>query len=321
MARRRPSADGLELDVAVVCAGVLDRPVGPDDDLWELGLDSLAAVDLAAGCSDLGWGTLEPTVLLTAATPDALADELRARARASFAPRSSDVVVLTATGTRTPVVAFPGAGSTALAYRWLARALGADQPFRVVEAHGLHTSGAPDRTLPDQVDRATGVVRAEIPAGPVVLLGHSAGGAVAHEVGLRLATAGGPVPAVVLLDAVLPDALARPPASRRLRAAVAGAGERLRRARRVRRPGPPSADPRRFAAFETIGVRALAGYRPTAGSFPEWHLRVAGSAAAEGWPAGQRVREVGGDHRSMLTPPHVDGLARWVAEAVDGAGR
>ncbi len=308
--------DPLLADVVHLCATALRlETVGPDDDLWELGLDSLAAVDLALGCSDLGWGELEPTELIEAATPAALAEVLRTLARASFAPRVSDVVVLTETGSRPPIVAFPGAGSTALAFRWLARTLGDDQPFRVVEAHGLHTVGDPDRTIDAQADRGAAALTGAVPEGPVVLVGHSAGGAVAFEVGRRLAAAGGS-PVVVLLDAVLLWLQPRPPALRRWRSGLAGWWDRLPRRALIRDPGPPSQDPRRFAAFTDIGVRALVGYRPGPAAFPVWHLLVAGSGAATGWgdlPGGL----VAGEHLTMLSPPHVGGLAARIAEIVD----
>ena len=320
MARGRRPADGLDDDVALVCSSVLGFSVAPGDDLWELGLDSFAAVDVAVGCSELGWGTLDPTEMAAAATPAAIADVLRELARASFRPRSSQVVALTATGDRPPIVAFPGAGSTALAFRWLAQALGPDQPFLVVEAHGMHTPGDPDRTLAAQVDRAIATLASEVAPGPLTLLGHSAGGALAHEVGVRLA-ARGQAPTVILLDAVLTTAGPRRSAWQRARSFVAGTGERFRRARRVRRPGPPSPDPARFAAFETIGVRALAGHRPTPATLAEWHFCIAGAGATNGWPEGQRVVEVGGDHRSMLIPPHVEDLARRIAAVPVGAGR
>ncbi len=338
----RPARDALEADVLVVCAEVLEcDDVGPDDDLWELGLDSLRAVELAAGVSELGWGPFDQSLPLRHVSAAGIADALRAGAAGEDPYRASEVVTLTegdpAGGV--PVVAFPGAGGTATAYVWLARALGSQRCFSVVEPHGLHTPGRPDRSVGAAADRAAGLVAARHPDGPVVLVGHSAGGAVAYETARRLTTRGRSV-RVVLLDARLtgpPPAPGAPtsgapasgapasgrpsvpgPRSRsrsrsrfRLEGLVSRIVTEVRLRWRTRRPGPPSRDLVRFRAFGRIGERALRDYRPAPPTFPVVLLHV-DDTARDDWRAfvpDLDCRPVPGTHLTMLRPPHVDAVA------------
>ena len=209
---------------------------------------------------------------------------LRDRARRSHDPRRpSEIVVLNGDGDRTPIIALPGAGETAFAFHWIARALGPAQPVVVVEPHGLHTSGRPDRTIEAMAARAAATAEARVGDAPAVLVGHSAGGLVAYHD--RPATpaqrtpggrgdAGHAVP-----RGAAAGAATREPRPRRARGGWRGAARQpmaaIRRVRaetavavRTRWPGPPSMSPARYAAFTRIGGHAALGYRPEAGDFP-----------------------------------------------------
>jgi thioesterase domain-containing protein len=237
------------------------------------------------------------------------------------------------------VVAVPGAGGTATAFFWLARALGPDRPLTVIEAHGLHTPGAPDRTVAAAAHRAADLVAGTHPDGPLVLLGHSAGGAVAYETAVLLHTAGRTV-RVAILDTPLPalagapttDRAAAPTAaatpSRRLRPSLRRIPRRaLDEARirlRARHPGPPSRSLTRFRAFTRIGERALRDYRPTPVPVPTLVLHV-DDRVRDAWTGAVpdlTFAPLPGEHRSLLRPPHVQTVATHVqalAEALDPA--
>lgn len=344
----RAPRDDLEADVATLCAEVLEiDEVGPDEDLWMLGLDSLRALELAAAVSDLGWGPFDPSAPLRHVTAAAIADWLRTAAATDDPHLPSAVIPLHPMPPGpgpgpTPVVAIPGAGGTATAFFWLARALGPDRPLTVIEAHALHTPGRPDRTVAAAARRTADLVVSTHPDGPVVLLGHSAGGAVAFEAAVLLHGSGRDV-RVAILDTPLP-ALARADApaapvitaqrrpgnqpARRLRLSLR---RRLRRAldeARVRiravHPGPPSRSLIRFRAFTRIGERALRDYRPTPAPVPTLVLHV-DDRVRDAWTGAVpdlTCTAVPGGHRSLLRPPHVQVVAAHVqglAEALDPA--
>jgi len=330
----RAPADDLEADVATLCAEVLELDhVGPDDDLWTLGLDSLAALALAAEVSELGWGPFDPSAPLRHVTAAAIADWLRTTSDDDDPYLPSEVIPLHPAPPGpgpTPIVALPGAGGTATAFFWLARALGPDRPVTVIEAHGLHTPGRPDRTIAAAARRTADLVDATHPTGPVVLLGHSAGGAIAHETAVLL-HARSRDPHVVILDTILPAVLrARTPTAAPASPAAATPSpatrprpfrpwrripRRLLDETRVRlraaHPGPPSRSLTRFRAFTRIGERALRDYQPTPAPVPVLCLHV-DHRIRDAWTGAVpdlTCVAVPGDHRSLLRPPHVNAVA------------
>jgi thioesterase domain-containing protein/acyl carrier protein len=329
----REPVDDLEATLGIVCAEVLSVDgVSPDDDLWELGLDSLEAVELVEAISELGWGRLPPGALLECTTPAAVAQTLRNQARRSHGPRQpSEIVVLNPDGDRAPIIALPGAGATAFGFHWIARALGPAQPVVVVEAHGLHTTGRPDRTVDAMAARAAATARARVTDGPIVLVGHSAGGLVAYAAAQQLSRAGHRV-GVVMLDTPFPGmprvapapAGAAPPHRRWLErlvrhplAAVRRAPADLAVAVRKQWPGPPSTSPARYKAFTRIGADAARRYLPEPGDFPIVLLHPATSHAPAtwaGWGAPIDPRGVRGTHLGMLRPPAVDDVVAQIVE-------
>jgi acyl-coenzyme A synthetase/AMP-(fatty) acid ligase/thioesterase domain-containing protein/aryl carrier-like protein len=175
---------------------LLGDDVGPDDDLWEMGLDSLGALELCAALAELG-SDVAPSVLLGSRSVAALAGTATERAGTG----STTAVRFNPTGTRRPVYVAPGGGNTALYFRFLADALGPDRPLVVIEPRGMHRPEPPDRT----VAAIAAHLRDEIvvdagPDEPVVVLGYSSGAPMAFEAG-RLLHAEGRAVHLVMLDA------------------------------------------------------------------------------------------------------------------------
>ena len=94
--------------------------VGPDDDLFEAGLDSIGALELGASLADAGFGEFDPPRLFEARTVAGIERMLGQTRDLDH----STVVVLNDGGSRPPLFALPGGGGTALEYRFLADALG-----------------------------------------------------------------------------------------------------------------------------------------------------------------------------------------------------
>lgn len=266
-APRAPSTD-FERWLLDVVRGILGDDVGPDDDLWEMGLDSLGAIEISAALADSSAGAVTPAALLAARSVAAVAAWVGGQAD----PAGSTAVRFNAAGSRRPVYVAPGGGNTALFFRHLAEALGPDRPLVVVEPRGMHRPEPPDRT----VLAIGGHIRDEIvadagPGAPCVVLGYSSGAPMAFEAGRRLHAEGHPVHLIMLdaapagrpADALLVDA--------RLTDAITPPGGRVRRT--ARQAG-------RFVRYHWQRQRTVHRRRP-------WEL----PSAARTWWRSRRARE------------------------------
>lgn len=322
----RPAADEVEQVVTGIVARVLGvGEIGPDDDLWSFGCDSLAAVEIVSDLADAGFEGADLDRLLDATTPA----ELAARVRRPVTRNRVPLTRFNAAGSRPPIWVVAGAGGSALAYRAVAAELGANQPLHVFEARNVHRRGRVDLSVQSAARHHLRVLRAEQPHGPYVLAGHSAGGVVAYEMAQQLHAAGEAV-TVVALDA---------PAGAAARAAVEAAGPA---------PAPPP-NPNftpslrnsivtrlgmaatvcgwrsrhivsRYGYFLQIHSRVARRYRPAPAAFPVVVVQVAGGRAAVTWRTVAphlTVSEVGGDHNSMLQPPHAAAVAAVLVSAPD----
>lgn len=310
-----PAASLVELTVLARAGEVVGVPIGTTDDLWEFGLDSLGALELTAALRDEGW-EVDPNALLDHPTPRALA----AHCVAVTGPRTSPVVTMNAGGDRAPIWCIPGGGAPALTFRSLATALGDDQPVTVIEPRGFRTPGRPRLRISTEARDATDVVCATGDPRPVVVVGQSAGVAVAHELCRNLAAAGW-APHLVALDAgPCPPVRPAPPRSVR---------ERLRRRSGLTIEAGAAAwrwlvpDPRpdrteydhRFLLYRRWALRR---HRPGPRTFSAVLVRIADAAAEAQWPAPpDRVVVVGGDHVTMVHPPHVTAVAAAIVETRD----
>ncbi|WUS13087.1 acyltransferase domain-containing protein (plasmid) [Streptomyces sp. NBC_01260] len=162
------------------------------------------------------------------------------------------------------------------------------------------------------VDAATTAVTARAEGRAVALTGYSSGGLLAHAVAARLAASGTPAEALVLLDTYPPGPLTLaglPPA---LLSGVARGLDVL------------EADDRRVAAMG--GYLPLIGqWQPTDPAAPTLLIRAASALPGHTpwrvpswqmpWPGGQTVREVPGDHFTLLQEHAADtaaALADWL---------
>ncbi|MDZ7677401.1 MAG: alpha/beta fold hydrolase [Acidimicrobiales bacterium] len=320
---RRPQG-GHEWFVVGQAHRILEREVGPDDDIWKLGLDSLKALELVSVLDELGEREIEIADLIELRTPAAIA------AAVAEAPheRTSTAVTLVDRGDGTPLFIVPGGGESAIVYRSLAQELEGTHPVVVLEPQGMHVPSRPDTTLDQIVNRAVDQIIPRIGDGPAVVAGHSAGGLIAYAIGERLADQGQRCH-VVLLDTA-PNRPSGPRPRRRLAKLAAKARTHplpslpravLRRAAyewRVRtamrhagrRPARTVAD---YRASARVRAKALRPYQPGPARFPVTIIQPHHSRAASRWQPlapDLTVHEVGGDHRSMVEHPHATDVAR-----------
>lgn len=335
--RARNWSTQLELLVITATARVLDLgDVGPDDDIWQLGIDSLAAVELCSILADAGCTELNPAALLEHRTPAAIAAEL-ARTRQTkrrgghmgFARGGrSPAVEFNPEGAQAPLFAIPGGGGTALEFHFLAERLGPDQPIVVIEPMGMHVRGRPDRTVESMARRARAEIDSRLPAAePCVVLGYSAGAIVAFELCHQLEANGRRVH-LILLDASPSQTLTSTARPQRVtpaillspRRVIRSVGFRTRRAYRTRFPGSPALGQTHYQAFARILRRARNRHILREGQFPATLIRVVDNdpvLGTRGLVTSLDEHVVGGDHHSMLLPPHVSQLADVISKVLD----
>jgi amino acid adenylation domain-containing protein len=314
----------------------LDFPPGPEDDFFDLGGESLVAVELFRLVESEFGASLTPNVLVEESTVRALA----ARIAANRDQADARLVVL-GEGDAPPLVYLHAAAGGMRALRALGTAMREGQRFVAIEAYPdrEHTVG---EMLPVTVtaDSCLELLKSVQPHGPYLLAGHSIGGSVAYEIASRLRAEGEEVALLALLDTPAPDTLglrarlvahARTLAGRNehsdlpLRDRLAGAarsarGKVLRKLRHTPVSRGIAAEHDRWLARLAERERA---YEPA--KYPDEVVVLATEnsihalhSKALGWEkhvtgALESVLVPGG-HLTMLEPPHVAVLARELSE-------
>jgi thioesterase domain-containing protein/acyl carrier protein len=182
----------------------LDFPPGPEDDFFDLGGESLVAVELFTLVEREFGASLTPNVLVEDSTVRALAARIAANRDGDADAR----LVVLGEGDAPPLVYLHAAAGGMRALRALGTAMGEGQRFVAIEAYPdrEHTVG---EMLPVTVtaDSCLELLKSVQPHGPYLLAGHSIGGSVAYEIASRLRAQGEEVALLVLLDTPAPDTL------------------------------------------------------------------------------------------------------------------
>ena len=212
-----PVPTGIEPRLAAIWAAVVDRPqeeIGPDDDFFDLGGDSLRATRMFTEVDRaLGVG-LPVATLLTAPTLRSLDGAVRAAVAGR--PVWSPVVEIRPPTDRTTrpalIVLHDGLGQI-MGARRLAGQLPPDQPIWAVAPDELSGRPTPARSLEELAAAYLRELHAVVPDRPWVLFGPSFGGTIAFEIARQAGRAdepdgrrfgGGGVALVVLGDTVAP---------------------------------------------------------------------------------------------------------------------
>jgi amino acid adenylation domain-containing protein len=167
------------------------------DSFFELGGDSLSAVQiLDAVYSDFG-ANLPPGILVEAPTIEALA----ARLRSDDGIRCwLPVLPIQRRGTQAPLFCFPQGGGDGLIYHDLSRRLGEDQPLFCLRPGLPSATGESPLTLEDAVAPLIPEILSIQPRGPLHLCGVSYGGMAAWETARQLRAADRTVGLIILVD-------------------------------------------------------------------------------------------------------------------------
>jgi oxalate---CoA ligase len=189
-------ASSLEIEIAAIWQKLLGRDeIGPNDDFFELGGDSLLAVEMLHAIERLTARTLPPSILFDASTIRQLTEILSQEGALHDRP-----LYQLSTGSQAPFFFFHGAFNTGGSYtKKLARLIGHDQPMFVVSPHGLDGTAIP-HSLEAMAAERLPLIRDEQPHGPYRLGGYCLGGLVAFEAARLLVAAGETVEFIALID-------------------------------------------------------------------------------------------------------------------------
>jgi surfactin family lipopeptide synthetase A len=315
--------------IARIWAEVLgvDR-VGADDNFFALGGSSLLLVAVRSRLE----AVLGRPVALKPLAEAASVRELAARIADDTA--ASCLIRLQA-GPRPPVYFIHGGGGSALAYRDLARAIDGERAMIGFAARGLDSDEPPHASIEAMASHYLALARTVHPGGPYLLVGASFGGTVAYEMARQLTAAGDSVALCALLDAPGPgslpvvdldpaDLLAFHLEARRWLDPSALRGRALDEQLQI------TLDTARVAGVALPFTSVAHGRRHVA--VWENHIRALRAYAAPAWPGGAidffspadalpgsppshlarawhgratlHVEVAGGDHLSMIAPPH-----------------
>jgi amino acid adenylation domain-containing protein len=324
------SFDPVERELAAIWRRVLGcGAIGRDDDFFELGGDSLSAVDLLASI-EVTFGTRLPFArLMREVTLCALARDIRD----GRAGRPGCVIPLQPDGDAPPLFCVHGLGGHLLRLTTLADELRPDQPFLGLQSPGLDDDDPVPETVDELARHFLREATLRIGGGPLHVVGMSFGGIVALEMARQALEQGRAVGLVAMFDTYLSEVISPPePPTRmallrhRARRAI---GDRLGRARRRLRRlagGPDRIEKaneyRNFTRVMEANDEAMRRYRlgrydgrvtffaasqRDRGLFDELERRTGCTL---------EIVPVPGDHLTMYDPPNVSVLAGALRRAM-----
>lgn len=176
---------------------VLRRPaIHQDDNFFDLGGDSLLAVELFAEIERVCGREMAPVTIYCAPTISALAAVLDE----PTAPRFPPVLQLKAGTKGAPVFLAHGLAGTAMDFYQLAKHLQTLRPIYGMQAKGTDGLDEPFERIEDLAQYLLDAIREVQPHGPYFLIGYSLGGLVTLEMAQRLTTAGEEVALLAMLE-------------------------------------------------------------------------------------------------------------------------
>jgi thioesterase domain-containing protein/acyl carrier protein len=228
--------------------------IGRDDGWFDLGGDSLGAIEMLAELETVLSIPLPPSLIAEAST----VAELAARAQGSLESadgrvRARCIELNRGEPGRSTVVLLPGLLGAGLAYRLLVSETDPSRPIVTVDAHGLAAGERPLRSMAAMATRVAERIDENVRWGPIAPGGGSFGGLLAWELARQLLERRGEeaveVPLVVLVDTYAPSLAARHSPAMRASAAESSAV-------RARRAGSNLARSMGFrGGFESLSMR------------------------------------------------------------------
>ena len=191
---------GTETALAEIWEDVLStRPVGRDQDYFELGGNSLLATRLFAEINRVFHIHLPISTLFYAKT---IAEFAALIEKQQSGESWSSLVPIQPNGSRIPFFCVHGGGGNVLIYRDLSLHLGPDQPFYGFQSQGLDGKRDLLGSIQQMATLYVNEIKKVQPHGPYYLGGYCLGGTVALEMAQQLRADGQQVAIVALFDTV-----------------------------------------------------------------------------------------------------------------------
>jgi amino acid adenylation domain-containing protein len=350
--KRKRVLDAVEFRVLELFQKTLGlKEVGLQDSFFDLGGHSTLAVKLMGGIQQRFGLRFSLAILFKAPTPYELAKVIRREAGLPDPETGltldrkavpwNPIVDIHPEGSLPPLFMAAGVGGNPMNLRFIAQALGGDQPFYGLQHRGTDGRQRPYTLVEDMARDYCQHIRKVQPHGPYYLGGFSAGGIAAFEVAREMLRQGETVGLVVMFDANSPVAYQHA-AAEKSRRQPRSPGEFLRSLpQRAMNRGKTLLEKTgdrlgailaRFAPF-TFRIQAVTvawynaarNYVPTPLAVDVLVLRANERTMgliepSNGWAplvTGRlEVRNVPGDHLSHIEEPHVHETTRLLQEAL-----
>jgi thioesterase domain-containing protein/acyl carrier protein len=193
-----PPARDMERRLKDIWEAVLDIDgLGVEDDYFELGGESLAAVTMFAEL-ETQFGEMPPlSILLDCPTIRLLAAHLE---KLGFKATNSLLLAVKGEGNRRPLFYTHAAYGNVLYVRRLAPFLDGEQPLHAIQARGLQEGEIAHRRFEAMAKDYCAAIRQVQSEGPYILAGHCVGGLIAYAMAQHLKSQGESVAAVIMID-------------------------------------------------------------------------------------------------------------------------
>ena len=165
-------------------------------DFFDLGGDSLAALELMFGIEETLGVELPVTMIFEAPTIASLSAAIEAHAAPVFSP----LVRIREGSGGAPLFIVHGVGGNVMELFALGRQVSMEGPVYAIQAKGLDGQADPLRSIADMAVYYLDAIRTAFPFGPYHLAGYSSGGLIALEMAQRLEAQDNPAASLTLID-------------------------------------------------------------------------------------------------------------------------
>ena len=324
------AADETEARIVGILEKVLQvRPIGIHDSFFELGGNSLLAIRLMAAIDQAFGRSFPLATLLQSSTASKIAAILRDPKQA---PTRGCLVAVQPLGSEPPFFLVHGMGGHVLRFRALVQHFAPSQPVFALQAQGLSGEAPCLDRVEEMADLYVQEIRAAQKEGPYRLGGYSFGGFVALEIARRLANLGEQIEYLSLIDTFAGEPAAKSSLLLNLlrlspRHQVSYLSLKIRK--KIRRMIAGVALPPAVKAVRQACAEAERHYKPSVfegkiSLFLPSRKSLRNSHAQDGgWgefaTQGVEVREIPGDHGSIVDEPNAGELARLILSGIKRA--